>query len=84
MLVLSRKTEQEIICVDPANPESRLVIRVIKIKGGLVRLGIQAPSNIRVIRGELPENYATGGHEVQQPIEGETNEGDATTPGDAE
>ena len=48
MLVLSRKTNQTIV-IDGA-----IEIEVLKIKGNTVRLGIRAPSTIKVLRGELP------------------------------
>jgi carbon storage regulator CsrA len=48
MLVLSRKPEQEIVIGD------NIKITVLRVKGNTVRLGIEAPSSIRVLRGELP------------------------------
>jgi carbon storage regulator CsrA len=48
MLVLSRKIEDEIIIDD------RITIRVLKVKGNTVRLGISAPSDVEIMRGELP------------------------------
>lgn len=50
MLVLSRKLNQEIVIGD------NVKITVLKIKGNTVRLGIEAPRNVRVIRGELPKH----------------------------
>lgn len=49
MLVLSRKEDQEILIGD------NIKLSVIKIQGNSVRLGIQAPENIRILRGELTE-----------------------------
>ncbi len=48
MLVLSRKQDQEIVIGD------NIKVRVLKIKGNTIRLGIDAPRDIRVVRGELP------------------------------
>ena len=48
MLVLSRKSKQEIVIGD------NVVITVLKIKGNTVRLGIEAPRDVHVVRGELP------------------------------
>ena len=48
MLVLSRKQQQEILLGDD------IKITVLKVKGNTVRLGIEAPRDIRVVRGELP------------------------------
>ena len=48
MLVLSRKQQQEIMVGQDIR------ITVLKIKGNTVRLGIDAPRDVRVVRGELP------------------------------
>lgn len=50
MLVLSRKLQDEIVIGD------NIRITVVKIKGNTVRLGIDAPRDIKVVRGELPRN----------------------------
>jgi len=47
MLVLSRKLNQTIVI------DNQIEIEVLKIKGNTVRLGIRAPSSIKVLRGEL-------------------------------
>lgn len=47
MLVLSRKNLQEIMIGDSVK------VTVLQVKGNTVRLGISAPDNIRVRRGEL-------------------------------
>ena len=47
MLVLSRKLKQEILVGD------NVKITVLKIKGNTVRLGIEAPREVHVVRGEL-------------------------------
>jgi carbon storage regulator len=47
MLVLSRKSSQQIVI------GSEISITVIKIEGGQVRLGIQAPSDVKILREEL-------------------------------
>ena len=49
MLVLSRKLNQEITIGD------NVTITVLKVKGNTVRLGIDAPRHIRVVRGELQQ-----------------------------
>ena len=48
MLVLSRKQQQEILIGE------NVKITVLKVKGNTVRLGIEAPREVKVIRGELP------------------------------
>ena len=47
MLVLSRKKNQSIIL------DGNISIEVLQIKGNTVRLGINAPKSVRVLRGEL-------------------------------
>lgn len=49
MLVLSRKLKQEIQIGD------NVVITVLKVKGNTVQLGIEAPRDIKIMRGELPK-----------------------------
>lgn len=48
MLVLTRKTEQKIqIGAD-------ITITILRVKGQSVRIGIDAPQHVRVLRAELP------------------------------
>lgn len=49
MLVLSRKLKQEILIGE------NIKITVLKVKGNTVRLGIEAPRDVHVVRGELPQ-----------------------------
>jgi carbon storage regulator CsrA len=48
MLVLSRRPGEAIVV-----PGLNLTIRVLGIKGGTVRLGIDAPYDLKVLREEL-------------------------------
>ncbi len=47
MLVLSRKSEQQIAI------GSDIVVTVVAVHGNRVTLGIEAPRDVRVLRGEL-------------------------------
>ena len=47
MLVLTRKAQQRIQIGD------NITITVVRVKGQSVRVGIEAPNDVRVIRGEL-------------------------------
>ncbi len=47
MLVLSRKREESI------RIGGDVVVTVLEIRGGRVRLGVEAPTQIRVLRSEL-------------------------------
>ena len=48
MLVLSRKIDDEIVI------DEKITVRVLKVKGNTVRLGISAPNDVHIMRGELP------------------------------
>ena len=47
MLVLSRKVGQTILVGE------NISIHVLQVSGGSIRLGIEAPRDIRILRGEL-------------------------------
>jgi carbon storage regulator CsrA len=48
MLVLSRKTQERIQIGE------NVVVTVLRVKGNMVRIGIEAPKDVRVMRAELP------------------------------
>lgn len=48
MLVLSRRVGEEITL-----PELGITIRVVKVRSGAASVGVDAPRNLRVLRGEL-------------------------------
>ena len=50
MLVLTRKLEEQIRIGDD------IIISILRVKGNTVRIGIEAPREIRVVRGELPRH----------------------------
>jgi carbon storage regulator CsrA len=56
MLVLSSRVHEKIIL-----PESHTSIEVVAIQGNSVRLGIQAPEEVRVLRECLPDRVAEWG-----------------------
>src|SRR5947199_5437535 len=49
MLVLTRKSQEQIKIGD------QVTVTILRIKGSTVRVGIQAPRDVRVVRGELPK-----------------------------
>jgi len=55
MLVLTRKVDETIVL-----PGAEVTIRVLSIAGGKVKLGIDAPDETLVLRGEIHER---GDHE---------------------
>jgi carbon storage regulator len=48
MLVLSRKQSQKL------HIGNEIVLKVLAVRGGVVKLGIEAPADVRILRGELP------------------------------
>jgi carbon storage regulator len=58
MLVLSRKLNEKIVI------DGGIVVTVVKIDRNQIRLGIEAPSHVRVLREEIAANSrlaSTGG-----------------------
>ena len=49
MLVLTRKLQQQIKIGE------QITVTILRVKGQTVRVGIDAPREVRVIRGELPK-----------------------------
>lgn len=63
MLVLSRKTQERIQIGD------NVVVTVLRVKGNMVRIGIEAPKDVRVLRAELPSQAATAvGNEAEPDV----------------
>ena len=50
MLVLARKLDESIVIGDD------IVLKILAIEKGVVKVGIDAPSNISIIRSELLED----------------------------
>ena len=50
MLVLSRRTNEAI-----SLPDLGITIKVVKVKGKTVSIGIEAPQEVHILRGELVE-----------------------------
>lgn len=50
MLVLSRKTNETIKIGDD------IEIRILEVKGETIRIGIEAPKNVDILRGELVQS----------------------------
>ena len=55
MLVLSRKEGEQLLIGDD------IVLTINRISGNRVAVGIEAPRNIRVIRGELEKREVSNG-----------------------
>ncbi|PAY19417.1 hypothetical protein CKO51_11140 [Rhodopirellula sp. SM50] len=55
MLVLSRKVDQQIKIGDD------ITVTVVRVEGNRVRIGISAPRDVRILRGELDAEQAIDG-----------------------
>ena len=52
MLVLSRKVGEKLVI------DGKITVEVVRIQGNRISLGIIAPSNVKILRGELTEHQA--------------------------
>jgi carbon storage regulator len=75
MLVLTRKQNEGILI------GSDIIVTVINIEGDKIRLGIEAPKNIRVIREELLKEIGAenkmAAHSEYQPIKKKKDDADS-------
>ena len=67
MLVLTRKSQDSIRIGD------NITVTVLRIKGNMVRIGVEAPESVRIVRGELPnftslETTSTTTESLQGPL----------------
>lgn len=62
MLVLSRKIGEKIVIGD------NVTVVVSRVNGNRVTLGIEAPSEMRILRGELPELSAQELHDIERRV----------------
>ncbi|TWU02272.1 carbon storage regulator [Stieleria varia] len=75
MLVLSRKTGEQLMIGDD------IVVTINRISGNRVAIGIEAPRDVRIVRGELDvKQVATGGVASNTAPMGETNVAVASHP----
>lgn len=58
MLVLTRKAKQQIQVGD------NIVITIVQVRGQAVRVGIEAPRDLRVVRGEIKEQALPAADEL--------------------
>lgn len=63
MLVLARKLDESIVIGD------NIVVKVISIDKGVVKLGIDAPSSISIVRSELLEDVKDSNIAASKEIE---------------
>jgi len=65
MLVVSRRCDEEIVF-----PAIGVTIKILNASGNRTRLGISAPSNIQILRGELqtPEEVRQANHKLRNDL----------------
>lgn len=61
MLILTRRAGERLLIGDD------IVVKIIRIDGGQVRVGIEAPDNVRIVREEIADRPATGTRRIGQP-----------------
>lgn len=63
MLVLTRKEDETIdMTVPPSSEPTKIQVKVVRIKGNTTRLGVDAPREVHIKRGELQEDEAASFH----------------------
>jgi carbon storage regulator len=67
MLVLNRKIGQRVLLGD------EIVITVVKVNGGGVRIGIEAPAEVPILREELLNKFAPMGDSIAGTLEASAN-----------
>ncbi|MGN7407814.1 carbon storage regulator CsrA [Sporosarcina sp. SAFN-010] len=58
MLVLSRKPNETIKIGD------QIEVRIIEVKGDAIRIGIEAPKSVEILRGELVQSISENNAEA--------------------
>lgn len=53
MLILKREKNEKIVIVDPESEENNIEITLLQIEENQVKIGIDAPKNVRVHREEI-------------------------------
>ncbi|CQR70454.1 Carbon storage regulator [Sporomusa ovata DSM 2662] len=62
MLVLTRKIGEKVII------DNNTILTIVDVKGDSVRIGIEAPKEITIYRGELYEAIVTANKQSVQPV----------------
>ncbi len=75
MLVLTRKLQEKI------QIGNEITLTIVRIQGNTVRVGIEAPQNVRVVRGELPTSEGSSeATDVNPTVGGKSEAAPAWTP----
>ena len=60
MLVLTRKAGEKVVIGEG------ITITVLEVVGNRMRIGLEAPEHVRILRGELASQLSVG-HEAEEP-----------------
>ncbi|WP_425058504.1 Translational regulator CsrA [Sporomusa carbonis] len=63
MLALTRKSGERIVIGD------NIVLTVVDIKGDSVRLGIEAPKEVKIYRGEIYDSIVAENRQSASPVD---------------
>jgi carbon storage regulator len=69
MLILTRKPGESLFIGD------KIKVVVVEIKGNQIRLGIEAPSDVRILREEIYAQILEENKSAAAPVSGESLEG---------
>lgn len=74
MLIIGRKQSQTVTLYTSEGP---IVVKIAKVRGSKVLVGIEAPENVKVLRGELddrtPDTRQANEPDVPTAVLGDTN-----------
>lgn len=63
MLILSRKPDESIVIGD------NITVKVVSVEKGVVKLGIEAPSHIGIVRSELLDAVEASNKEASKAVD---------------
>lgn len=75
MLILTRKPGESLFIGDD------IKVVVVEIKGNQIRLGIEAPSNVRILREEIRKQIEDENRSAAAPVPGDSLDGFSTVLG---
>ncbi len=62
MLVLSRKVGEKLVI------DGNITVEVVRIQGNRITLGLVAPANVKILRGELNQKQVAGQVDESQGV----------------